>query len=54
MHLNKLYVIVPHLGLLAVQGVILVYIIIIMVELTGEGRAYIPEGLARTWDGLVN
>jgi len=29
-------------------------IIIIMVELTGEGRACIPVGLTKTWDGLVN
>jgi len=26
----------------------------IMVELTGEGRACIPVGLTKTWDGLVN
>jgi len=25
-----------------------------MVELTGEGRACIPVGLTKTWDGLVN
>jgi len=26
----------------------------ITVELTGEGRACIPVGLTKTWDGLVN
>jgi len=25
-----------------------------MVEVTGEGRACIPVGLTKTWDGLVN
>jgi len=25
-----------------------------MVELTGEGKACIPVGLTKTWDGLIN
>jgi len=25
-----------------------------MVELTGEGKACIPVGLTKTWNGLVN
>jgi len=29
------------------------YKFIIIVELTGEGRACIPVGLTKTWDGLI-
>jgi len=29
-------------------------IIMIMMELTGEGRACIPVGLTKTQDGLIN